>query len=137
MVALDALSHPLSVGATGLLILNDHVLKSAMPGLVTGKLSDFAGLFFFPFLATFALSFLSVRRPDVVGFVGTAVWFLGMKLLPGIARATESMFPCGITSTHIRSATYGEGKFAVLSCSGLRPWQPWPHSRISHRRWVD
>jgi len=93
MVALDALSHPLSVGATGLLILNDHVLKSAMPGLVTGKLSDFAGLFFFPFLATFALSFLSVRRPDVVGFVGTAVWFLGMKLLPGIARATESMFP--------------------------------------------
>ena len=32
--------------------MNDHVLKHACPGVVTGKLSDFAGLFFFPlFLA--------------------------------------------------------------------------------------
>lgn len=34
-----------------LTILNDHYLKySSLSGFVTGKISDFAGLFFFPFL---------------------------------------------------------------------------------------
>ena len=37
-------AHPLTVGATAVLLLNDHVLKPAWPGLVTGKLSDVAGL---------------------------------------------------------------------------------------------
>lgn len=39
----------------GLLALNDHVLKAAFPGLITGKLSDFAGLVFFPMVLEFAL----------------------------------------------------------------------------------
>jgi hypothetical protein len=34
-----------------LLALNDHVLKSAAPGLITGKLSDMAGLALAPLLA--------------------------------------------------------------------------------------
>ncbi len=33
-----------------LLALNDHGWKDAFPGLVTGKVSDFAGLAFFPLL---------------------------------------------------------------------------------------
>lgn len=46
--------HPLSLFALSLLILNDWVLKPASwaPPLVTGKLSDFAGLLFFPLLLT-------------------------------------------------------------------------------------
>ncbi len=47
-VAGDGLLHPVPLAAIGLLLLNDHVLKAAFPGLVTGKLSDFAGLAFFP-----------------------------------------------------------------------------------------
>lgn len=42
--------HPVTIAAIALLILNDHVLKGAWPGLVTGKLSDAAGLVFFPLL---------------------------------------------------------------------------------------
>ena len=40
------------VGAVALLALNDHWLKGSewIPATVTGKLSDFAGLFFFPLL---------------------------------------------------------------------------------------
>jgi hypothetical protein len=34
--------------AVGTLLLNDHALKQHWPGAVTGKLSDFAGLAFFP-----------------------------------------------------------------------------------------
>ena len=42
----QAFAHPLWLGALLLLILNDHVLKGSgwMPGAITGKLSDFAGL---------------------------------------------------------------------------------------------
>ena len=38
------LVHPAMLGALGVLVLNDHVLKHACPGFVTGKLSDFAGI---------------------------------------------------------------------------------------------
>ena len=36
------------LAAIALLLLNDHLLKQAFPGWVTGKLSDLAGLVFFP-----------------------------------------------------------------------------------------
>jgi hypothetical protein len=49
-VAGGAILHPVTLAAVGLLLLNDHVLKVAYPGFVTGKLSDIAGLAFFPLL---------------------------------------------------------------------------------------
>jgi len=42
---------PLFLLALFLLALNDHVLKSAAPGVITGKLSDVAGLAVAPVLA--------------------------------------------------------------------------------------
>ena len=36
--------------AVAVLLVNDHVLKHALPGLLTGKLSDVAGMTFFPVL---------------------------------------------------------------------------------------
>jgi hypothetical protein len=47
-----AMLSPIALLAVGLLVLNDHVLKAAHPGFVTGKLSDLAGLVFFPLLLT-------------------------------------------------------------------------------------
>ena len=44
------LAHPLALIGIAVLLLNDHVFKATMPGVVTGKLSDFAGLLFFPLL---------------------------------------------------------------------------------------
>lgn len=46
------LAHPLPIAAVVVLAVNDHLLKGAgiLPGWVTGKLSDIAGLFFFPVL---------------------------------------------------------------------------------------
>jgi hypothetical protein len=46
------LRHPLPLAAVAVLAVNDHLLKGAhlLPGWLTGKLSDFAGLFFFPVL---------------------------------------------------------------------------------------
>ena len=39
------LLHPAFLVALATLVVNDHLLKDAFPGVVTGKLSDFAGLF--------------------------------------------------------------------------------------------
>lgn len=46
--------HPAPLAAVALLVLNDHALKGAglFPAWLTGKLSDFAGLLFFPLLCT-------------------------------------------------------------------------------------
>ncbi|HET7846788.1 MAG TPA: hypothetical protein VFL72_04790, partial [Acidimicrobiia bacterium] len=75
------------------LLINDHVLKGNAPGWLTGKLSDFAGLLFFPFLATLIVGLIRLPKAHVVGFAVTVVWFVGMKTVPEIARATEGLHP--------------------------------------------
>ncbi|GLZ76056.1 hypothetical protein Afil01_08630 [Actinorhabdospora filicis] len=50
MRALCWVAHPVTVAATAVLYLNDHVFKQAWPGPVTGKLSDVAGMVMFPAL---------------------------------------------------------------------------------------
>lgn len=42
------LRHPFILGALVLTALNDHVFKAMYHNVLTGKLSDFSGLFFFP-----------------------------------------------------------------------------------------
>lgn len=49
------LLHPGALASLVVLVLNDHRLKAAFPGTVTGKVSDFAGLVFFPLLVVTAL----------------------------------------------------------------------------------
>lgn len=46
----SGLTHPIPVLAIGVLLLNDHWLKSEWGHPLTGKLSDVAGLLFFPLL---------------------------------------------------------------------------------------
>lgn len=101
--SLRALAHPLTLTAIGLLLLNDHVLKAAAPSWVTGKLSDFAGLFFFPFLLAAAASgpVEALRRgrgpglpPRLAGlscFGVTALWFAGMKTMPAVNEWTRTL----------------------------------------------
>jgi hypothetical protein len=43
------LIRPVPLAALVVLAVNDHVLKAAYPGWITGKLSDLAGMVFFPF----------------------------------------------------------------------------------------
>jgi hypothetical protein len=69
-----ALRHPVFTGAVALLVVNDHVLKQAYPSWLTGKLSDFAGVFVIT-----ALLVICIRRPIVAG-TGVVVGFGGIKL---------------------------------------------------------
>jgi hypothetical protein len=95
------LCHPVPLGSVLVLALNDHLLKGSglLPGGVTGKLSDVAGLFFFPLLLSVLLtgaSRLARRRvdegaPPLVPVVSTGAAFAALKLSPAfnalVARA--------------------------------------------------
>ena len=77
--ALRALAHPLTVASLVLLALNDHVLKQAWPGWVTGKLSDVVGLVVAPLLLAVPLALLGLRRPAVVAVLATGLGFALVK----------------------------------------------------------
>ena len=64
-VAAEGLLHPLVLASVGVLVMNDHWAKALWPGFLTGKLSDFAGLMFFPFLlqAAWELGHALLRKP--------------------------------------------------------------------------
>ncbi len=92
--ALRCLKHPATLLSIALLLANDHWLKTSSPSWWTGKLSDFAGLFFLPFLIASFLGLLLDRKnisPNALGrlaFGFTAVWFAAFKALPIANAAT-------------------------------------------------
>jgi hypothetical protein len=96
----DALLQPVPLGAIALLLANDHVFKAIAPGLVTGKLSDIAGLVFFPLLlvAVGELVLAATGRwdgPDTrlvaVAVAATGIAFTAVKLLPGAEALYEQV----------------------------------------------
>jgi hypothetical protein len=94
--ALAFFRHPAAWAAVALLLVNDHVLKAAAPSWLTGKLSDFAGLFFFPALlaALLALAWPRRWRVETIGpaaFGLTALWFAAMKTVPAVNDLTATL----------------------------------------------
>ena len=59
------LLHPVSIVAVAVLLVNDHVLKGAFPGPITGKLSDAAGLVLAPLVgvALVEVALAAAHRP--------------------------------------------------------------------------
>ena len=85
--SLAALASPPSLAAIALLLINDHLLKQLWPSFLTGKLSDFAGLYFAPFVVLaviFAIPFGPVQaqpwRVAFVGYLVIATCFAALKL---------------------------------------------------------
>jgi hypothetical protein len=90
-------THPVVLAALAVLLLNDHVLKHAWPGPVTGKLSDVAG----PVVAAALLGALArrlSRRAEAAAWLAVAVAFALLKAVPplnalvpaaGVADATD------------------------------------------------
>jgi hypothetical protein len=91
-----ALSHPLILFSIAVLLVNDHILKIYFPSWLTGKLSDFAGLFFFPILLSTILNMIfkpiKIRQQYIalIAFSATALWFTLIKTFPFFSNLTES-----------------------------------------------
>jgi hypothetical protein len=87
---------PVALIALATLILNDHILKSIWPGIVTGKLSDIAGLVVCPIfmfglweVIQFRLGDrgLARRRAILVAAAITGLGFALVKISPAGAEA--------------------------------------------------
>ncbi|MEU8014460.1 hypothetical protein AB0B74_00685 [Micromonospora parva] len=80
---LSWLCHPATLFALALLLVNDHVLKAAFSGPVTGKLSDVAGLVLAPPLVAVLLTLLVPRLPAraaaLVGLIAVGAGFAVVK----------------------------------------------------------
>ncbi|MFC7774617.1 hypothetical protein [Flavobacterium sp. GCM10027622] len=72
---LTLFSRPLFLLGLLLLITNDCYFKYAFPGILTGKLSDFAGLFIFPY---FFSVFMEKQAKFI--YIATALFFIYWKL---------------------------------------------------------
>lgn len=89
-ISLRCLTHPLTWLAVAILLINDHFLKALMSSWFTGKLSDFAGLFFFPFVLAALLSLpldrlrVSPRRAGSLAILVTGICFALIKTVPTI-----------------------------------------------------
>lgn len=89
--AYRAFAHPLWVGSLLVLLVNDHLLKGSgvLPGWLTGKLSDFAGLFMAPALLA-ALLKVRTRRGFFSVHAGLGLFFAALKLWAPAARGFEA-----------------------------------------------
>ena len=83
--ALAWIGHPLTVIAVIVLLLNDHLFKSLWPGVVTGKLSDVAGLIVAPPLLN-----LLIRRPRTSILLTGAAFTLVKTTAIGAALASQA-----------------------------------------------
>ena len=93
--------HSLPVLAVLLTALNDHYLKYAYPSFLTGKISDFAGVFFFPiFLCAlwnisrnlFSSKFHWITlRQGIIAIAVTDLIFVMVKMVPAVTYAYIKM----------------------------------------------
>ncbi len=85
------LLHPIALAAIAVLVLNDHVLKDAYGNALTGKLSDVAGLLFFPLMLQagweLARDRVTGNRFLIGAAVATALVFASVQLNPLAADA--------------------------------------------------
>jgi hypothetical protein len=87
-----ALLTPTWLAALALLVANDHWLKGAglIPDVLTGKLSDFAGMLVAPVLLASLLRIRS-RRALLACHVAVAAVFTGIQLSPGFAATWSAL----------------------------------------------
>ncbi|MEK7356594.1 MAG: hypothetical protein AAB250_09105, partial [Bdellovibrionota bacterium] len=107
---------PIPLSAVALTALNDHVLKVYFPSMLTGKISDFAGMFFSPlFFGALVLLTLQLvmRKPlrlkvaFLVGFMLSFDYlFIRIKTMPEVAESMGRLLTeLGVTSKIVADPT--------------------------------
>lgn len=95
--SLKCFQHPVTWVSIFALLINDHLLKPAYPSWFTGKISDFAGIFFFPFIVAAVLSIIfrkfdfTIRTTGQFAFGFVAIWFTLLKTFPLANKLTAEL----------------------------------------------
>jgi hypothetical protein len=133
------LLHPVALAAIALLVLNDHVLKGAIGGPITGKLSDFAGLLFFPLMLQAGWELFSGTSPSrrvlLLAAGATAAVFAAVQVLPLATDAYRHglgwlQFPVralleGARAPMPVAATADPTDLIALPCAAIAVWIGW------------
>jgi hypothetical protein len=108
----DWLLHPVPLAAALVLAINDRWLKESYAAWWTGKLSDFAGLLFFPLLL------LSIW--ELVAWTARRPWRAGPKALLSCVLATIAVFTL-VNVSKSSGALYGRAIafvwYELIGCS--------------------
>jgi hypothetical protein len=138
-LALNGLSHPLTVGAVILLLINDHYWRHAAPSWWTGKIGDFTWLMFAPFICAVGLAIVVPKRWEnreriigIVSFGFIGVWFATAKTIPFAHQVTTDAVEwiIGWEGTLRRDVT----DLLTLSALGVG-WWIWLQSGRQRRRY--
>lgn len=87
--ALSSLTHPASLVAMAAILINDHFIRNFHPSWLTGKISDFAWLLFFPFVIA---AILSIILPMRINSRDRLIGLLSIALIGGLF-ALGKVFP--------------------------------------------
>lgn len=118
-IGLVATSWPL-VASLVALLLNDHVLKAAYPGWVTGKLSDFAGILL---VALFAMAAFPRRTLLVAAAICAAfIWWKSPASEPFI-QMVSTVYPIGRTVDYTDLIAFAVLPFAARVARGPEAFQ--------------
>lgn len=128
----ETLLSPYVLLAVGVLLLNDHVLKGSglLPAVLTGKLSDAAGLSFFPLFleavlevaaAAMGMSVQPSKTRLVMAVMATGFVFTGIQLSPTVSEAWR--WGWGALQYPFRLAAAGLWQSPLPA---LRPVASWP-----------
>ncbi|MFD9944581.1 hypothetical protein ACFWYW_48300 [Nonomuraea sp. NPDC059023] len=120
------LCHPATLVAALLLLVNDHLLKQAWPGFVTGKLSDVAGLV----VAAPLLSLLLLRKADLAATLLTGALFTLVKTTETGAEAASLAWTFVAGPSHVLA---DPSDLLALPALGLA-W--WVRKHEAPRRWL-
>ncbi|MEU5913069.1 hypothetical protein [Micromonospora sp. NPDC047527] len=127
---LSWLCHPATLLALVVLVVNDHVWKAAFPGLVTGKLSDVAGLVLAPPLVAVLLTLVVPRMPAriaaVAGLVAVGAGFAVVKS-SGYAAELASSAWTALAGPSLVRADWTD--LFTLPALGLA-WWSWTRARV-------
>ena len=111
----QSLLHPVALMSLGLLVINDRLLKAHYPGVVTGKVSDIAGLIFLPILivSTVELGRAATRRS---GWRLTDRQLFVVVVLIGVTFVlAKTVAPVGTGVRHV----IGAAEWPILSVKSL------------------
>lgn len=87
---------PLFISGLILLLINDHVLKYSNPNFITGKLSDFIGLFLF---GLFVITLIQKKQKLILILTGILFIYWKSELSEGLIKNLNILIPININRT--------------------------------------
>ena len=127
---MKALLHPVTLTSLVVLVVNDHVLKWWWPGVITGKLSDIAGMVLAPVVLAAFVELATKRRAPWACTIAVGVAFALVKTWAPATHAYEVFFATIRFAqrvvlvrdpTDLVALPFGAIAAAIIGSSGPRP----------------